>query len=139
MAADGIVTHSLKDITDQVISIDKFSRTENNRVNYRKSAHRRDDHYLFIFQKTGHSKIVIDFKEVELIGSVVLCILPGQVHYGVDVDNETEAWLITLDTNFVSDDYRAIFEDHYFQYDPIALSNACSFSLNEFIETMSSI
>jgi len=139
MTADSILTHSLKDITDQEISIDKFSRTENNKVTYRKSAHRRDDHYLFIFQKNGHSKIVIDFKEVELIGSVVLCILPGQVHYGVAVDNETEAWLITLDTNFVNDDYRAIFEDHYFQYDPIALSNASSFSLNKFIEIMSSI
>jgi len=139
MATDNISTHSLRDITDQGISLDKFIGTGNDERLYKKSAHRRDDHYLFIFQKNGRSKIVIDFKDVELIGSVVLCILPGQVHYGVAVDNNTEAWLITLDINFVNDDFRAIFDDYYFQYEPVTLSNLESLSLNECIELIASI
>ncbi|MDN5288149.1 MAG: AraC-type DNA-binding protein [Mucilaginibacter sp.] len=139
MATDNILTHSLKDITDQGISIDKFIGTGNNEELYRKSAHRRDDHYLFIFQKNGKSKIVVDFKDVELIGNGVLCILPGQVHYGVAADNNTEAWLITLDINFVNDDYRAIFEDYYFQYEPLTLSGPESVLLNDCVELLASV
>ena len=139
MMNPGISTYSLKDITDQIISIDKFIGTENNEALYKKSAHRRDDHYLFIFQKNGRSKIVVDFKEVELIGSIAMCILPGQIHYGAAIENSSEAWLITLDTNFVNDDYRAIFDDYYFHYEPLNLSNSESVSLNECIELIASI
>ncbi|MFX1707314.1 helix-turn-helix domain-containing protein [Chitinophaga sp. CC14] len=136
---DNILTQSLKDITDQEISINKFIGTQNNEDFYKKAAHRRDDHYLFIFQKKGRSTIVIDFKEVELIESMVLCVLPGQIHYGVTADNNTEAWLITLDTNFVEEDYRRIFDDYYFQNTPLALSGLESASLNDCIELMASI
>lgn len=136
---DRISTHSLKDITDQVISVNKFIGSESNLVSYTKPAHRRDDHYLFIFQKSGKSKIVIDFKDVELIGSTVLSILPGQVHYGVAVCDRTEAWLITIDSNFIANDYRAIFDHHYFQCTPLALPDAQSALLDNCVELMASI
>lgn len=136
---DHISTHSLKDITDQVISINKFIGGKDNTVSYTKPAHRRDDHYLFIFQKKGISKIVVDFNDVELIGSVVLCVLPGQVHYGVSVCDDTEAWLITIDTSFIDEDYRAIFDKHYFQCIPLALPDLENIALDKCIELMQSV
>jgi AraC-like DNA-binding protein len=134
-----ISTHSLKEITDQRISIDKFNGARNNDEVYQKSAHRRDDHYLFIFQRSGRSKIVLDFKQVELVGSVVLCILPGQIHYGVSASENTEAWLITLDTTLVNDDLRTIFDDYYFQYQPLTLSSQENDMLNECIALIASM
>ncbi|MGF6928333.1 AraC family transcriptional activator of pobA [Chitinophaga sp. W2I13] len=134
-----ILIQSLKDITDQEISINKFIGTQNKEDFYKKAAHRRDDHYLFIFQKKGRSTVMIDFKEVALIESAVLCVLPGQIHYGVTANNDTEAWLITLDTNFVEEDYRRIFDDYYFQNAPITISTLESTPLDDSIELLASI
>jgi len=134
MATNSISVQSLKDATNQEISIHKFIGSTNNDVLYEKSAHRRDDHFLFIFQRKGRSKIVLDFKEIELDGGVVLCVLPGQVHYTKAVEQNTEAWLITLDTRFVSNDYRAIFEKNYFQQKALAIGNIESRLLNDCIE-----
>ncbi len=136
--ADNITTHSLKDITDEGISIVRFMGTVGE-ASYKKTAHRRDDHYLFIFQTKGKSKIIVDFNEVELTAAVVLCILPGQVHYGVSADHETDAWLITLDVNLVNNDARVIFDDYYFQYEPLPLPGQEGVSLNSCIELILSL
>ncbi|MDQ0595041.1 hypothetical protein QFZ37_003410 [Chryseobacterium ginsenosidimutans] len=134
MTADNIFTHSLKDITDQQISIDKFIGKENNDELYEKAAHRRDDHFLFIFQKSGRSKIILDFKEIELIENLVLCVLPGQIHFAVAIEDKTEAWLITIDTSIINDEYRTIFENYYFFYKPLNLGVLESTLLNECIQ-----
>ncbi|MDR3680926.1 MAG: helix-turn-helix transcriptional regulator [Flavipsychrobacter sp.] len=139
MTTDNISTHSLKDITDQEIRIDKFTGTINNDVLYKKVAHRRNDHFLFIFQRDGRSKIMLDFREIELIAGVVICVLPGQIHYAVAVDHNTEAWVITLDTHFINADYRSVFEDHYFLYQPQILQNTEKVSLNSCIELILSV
>src|SRR5258708_36395672 len=111
MASGKIDVHSLRELTDQEISIDKFigTGTSIDERLYKKSAHRRDDHYLFIFQKKGRSKVIVDFKEIELIDCAVLCILPGQIHYGVAVGNDPGACCIILDGNLSNDDFQAYF------------------------------
>lgn len=139
MAKDNISTHSLKDITDQQISVDRFVGKPNNDELYRKSAHRRDDHYLFIFQKNGRSKIIVDFKEIELIGNVVLCVSPGQIHFAVAIEEKTDAWLITIDSTIIKEEYRTIFEDYYFFYQPLNLQILDSTLLNQCIELILSI
>ncbi|PSL44666.1 AraC-like DNA-binding protein [Chitinophaga niastensis] len=136
---NNIATHSLRDITDEEISIVKFIEAENSVASYKKSAHRRDDHYLFIFQRSGRSNVVVDFNEIELTGSVILCVLPGQIHYGVSVDKNTEAWLITLDSAYINDDYKVIFDNYYFQPKPQTLSGIANISLNTCIELIASI
>ncbi|GAA4158987.1 helix-turn-helix transcriptional regulator [Chryseobacterium ginsenosidimutans] len=134
MIINNISTHSLKDITDKKISINMIIGKADNDELYGKSAHRRDDHYLFIFQKNGRSKIIVDFKEIELIGNVIMCILPGQIHLASAIDNKTEAWLITIDTSIINDEYRTIFEDNYFFYEPITLETSETTLLNQCIQ-----
>jgi AraC family transcriptional regulator, transcriptional activator of pobA len=46
----------------------------------------RDDHYIFIFQEEGESRLMVDFNGITLEGCAVLCLLPGQVHYGLSVN-----------------------------------------------------
>lgn len=127
-------TFSLRDITNQRISVDRFTGAANNDELYIKPPHRRDDHFLFIFQKSGESKVVVDFKEIAFTGSTMLCVLPGQLHYAVAADRNTEAWLITLDSSLVSDEYKAIFEEYYFQYSSFSLQSIVQTQLNECIE-----
>jgi AraC-like DNA-binding protein len=127
-------TFSLRDITDQRISVDRFTGAADNDALYTKPPHRRDDHFLFIFQKSGKSKVVVDFNEIAFTGSAVLCVLPGQLHYAVAADRNTEAWLITLDSSLISDEYKAIFEEYYFQYSSFPLAPITQTQLNECIE-----
>lgn len=133
------LVYSLKDITEQEISIYKFVGTADNVLLYSKPAHRRNDHFLFIFQKSGKSKIVVDFKDIELAGSVAMCVCPGQLHYTKAIDNDTEAWLIILAADLVNDKYRAIFENAYFHYEPLALQSPVNHLLNECIHLMAAV
>lgn len=136
---DNIATWSLRDITDQDIDINRFPVSGVCKTSYKKPPHRRADHYLFIFQTTGKSKVVIDFKQLELTGAVVLCILPGQVHYGVSVDVETKAWFISLHSSAVSEDFKPVFDEHYFHSAPVSLSKGEEDTMNECMELISSI
>lgn len=129
-------TFSLRDITDQRISVDRFSGAADNDALYTKPPHRRDDHFLFIFQRSGESKVMVDFKEIAFTGSTMLCVLPGQLHYAVAADSNTEAWLITLDSSLVSDEYKAIFEEYYFQYSSFPLLPIVQTQLNKCIEVV---
>lgn len=74
-------------------------------VNY---AH-RDDYYVFLFIEKGEGKLLIDFKEYEITGTSVHCILPGQVHIPVGNINAC-GWILAVDTMLVKDEYKEIFE-----------------------------
>ncbi len=70
----------------------------------------RDDHYIFIFQETGSSKLIIDFKHLSADGHAVLYILPGQVHH-VEMSDESGGWFMAIDTSLVEEQYRNKFEE----------------------------
>ncbi|RPD37930.1 helix-turn-helix domain-containing protein [Chitinophaga barathri] len=71
----------------------------------------RDDHWIFIFQVSGNSRMMVDFREVEANGSGAYFILPGQVHYGIGA-LDAELWFAAVDASLVGDVYRAVFEGH---------------------------
>jgi len=72
-----------------------------------KPAH-RDDHYIFIFQEEGESRLMVDFNEITLKGCTVLCLLPGQVHYGLSVSN-TVAWFLAVNPEELNEKIRPVF------------------------------
>ncbi len=131
-----ISTISLRTFTNQNTSTFHFVASNDNNDLYQKLAHRRDDHYLFIFQKKGHSKIVVDFKEVDLIESSIICILPGQVHSVTLVTSNTEAWLMTVDINLINKNDRVILEESYFYYKSIVIDETNSRFLNSCMELL---
>ncbi|WP_342333222.1 helix-turn-helix transcriptional regulator [Pedobacter sp. FW305-3-2-15-E-R2A2] len=136
---ENIIKYFHKEITDHKISIYKIFGSEVTAELLQKPAHRRGDHYLFIFQKEGSSKLMLDFQEVTLTGSVLLCILPGQIHHTISVENHTEAWLITVDSNFLIDEHRSVFDDYYFRYAPIPLGELAGLRINQCIELIAVI
>lgn len=129
-----IPTISLNEFTNQETSVFHFVATEDNNALYQKMPHRRDDHFLFILQKNGYSKIVVDFKEITLTENSIICILPGQVHYVTFVDSGTQASLLIVDSELISKKNRGIFEENYFDYQSINLNPATSHFFNSCIE-----
>ena len=65
----------------------------------------RDDHYMFILQKSGHFVFELDFKEVELHGASVCYVAPGQVHRYLKVE-DTQGWLLFLETHHIPVQFR---------------------------------
>lgn len=70
----------------------------------------RDDHYIFIIQEQGKSSLLLDFKEVEIMGPALLCVLPGQVHRAIVVEN-TIAWFIAAKAEFINEQHRFNLEE----------------------------
>jgi AraC-like DNA-binding protein len=70
----------------------------------------RDNYYLFILLEQGEAQILIDFKEYHAQGIALGCILPGQVHYPVTLRSNVSAWVICLDSMFIRDEWKEIFE-----------------------------
>ncbi|MDR2848701.1 MAG: AraC family transcriptional regulator [Bacteroidales bacterium] len=68
----------------------------------------RDNHYLFLFQEKGEARVIIDFKEYTTKDTMLLCILPGQVHFGDELSN-VSGWLLGIDSLFV-DGWKEVFE-----------------------------
>ncbi len=129
-----IATVSLKEFTHKETSVFHYVAADNNEALYQKAAHRRNDHFLFIFQKNGQSKIVVDFREVELHANSFICILPGQVHYTASVKAGTEAWLMTTGTAMLNKKQRSVFEENYFNYQPIIIEKPTGLFINECLE-----
>lgn len=84
-----------------------------------KAAHRRNDHYLFIFQQSGSSGLLVDFNKILLNGCNILCIHPCQVHQVIFIGDLLNAWLLLVPTAMISREYQALFEQRYFHYQPI--------------------
>lgn len=125
---------SLNEFTNQQTSVFHFAAAEDNNALYQKIPHRRDDHFLFILQKKGNSKIVVDFKEITLTENSIICILPGQVHYVTFVDSGTQASLLIVDSKLISKKSIGIFEESYFVYLSVKVNSTTSHFLNSCIE-----
>lgn len=87
-----------------------------------KPAHRRNDHFLFIFQQTGRSVLLVDEVELILSGKMVLCISPGQVHETIAVSKNTTAWLVTAGVEHIK---------FYFPYAPLPVEDEVAEHLGE--------
>jgi AraC-like DNA-binding protein len=106
-------------MTDKRLSITKFRNVGKTKIKV-KAAH-RDDHFVFIFQERGNSRILVDFKEIVIKGCSVLCILPGQVHYGISA-HDAISWLIAMDTSLVSTTFRSILEGSALNQEALSVS-----------------
>lgn len=84
------------------------------------SAH-RDDYYIFAFQEQGYIRMTIDFKEVTIEGSAILCVFPGQVHYGT-IALRTRAWFIAMDVSWINENLRSVFDQSTAESQPAFLN-----------------
>jgi len=77
-AKDSIPLHRLDDRTNQGFEVDKVDSSNWQIEDAILLGTHRDDHYIFLIQERGLSKVMIDFSYFILKGMSVLFILPGQ-------------------------------------------------------------
>lgn len=83
----------------------------------------RDQYYLFLFVESGTGRMMIDFKEYEIKGTVVHCILPGQVHFPIG-EVAGDGWVLAIESAFVKNEYKDIFEKMPLVNDSIELDES---------------
>ncbi len=71
----------------------------------------RDDHYMFVLQRSGSFLWEIDFREVRLEGPSISFIAPGQVHRYLDF-NKAEGWFVFAGTAFISPSLRNVLDTY---------------------------
>ncbi|KAA6324365.1 hypothetical protein EZS27_026303 [termite gut metagenome] len=69
----------------------------------------RDNNYIFLFQEKGEARLMIDFKEYKTTNAMLLCVIPGQIHFGVEL-NSVSGWFLGVDSLFVEDEWKEVFE-----------------------------
>jgi len=82
----------------------------------------RDDYYIFLFQQTGETRMMLDFKEICFDGCTAFCVLPGQVHHSVS-SSGSSGWFLALDPSLLDDVYRSVFEEYSLHVAPVMLTS----------------
>ncbi|MCL8538681.1 AraC family transcriptional regulator [Chryseobacterium gallinarum] len=83
----------------------------------------RDSHYIFTFMESGHVKMMVDFNIIEAKNSTIFCVLPGQVHQGLLMDN-VNGWFVAVKSDMVPDAVRSVFEEFLEEIRPLKVESA---------------
>lgn len=65
----------------------------------------RDDFFIFLLQESGESHLMVDFKESNMKGRCINCILPGSVHQMISEDCAS-GWFIGVAGNHIDGNFR---------------------------------
>lgn len=121
-----IPTYDLSGISDHRFHIkrmDKWNeRPEDALMN--KGIH-RDSHYIFTCMESGHVRMMVDFRTIEAKGSTLFCVLPGQVHQGLLMNN-VSGWFIAVKAELVPDAVRTFFDECLVEIQPLSVDNKYS-------------
>jgi AraC-like DNA-binding protein len=98
MSSSGILLMHIQDgVVTQDIDILSFEEVHSN------------NHYLFFLLECEETRVLVDFKEYYVQGVSLGCVLPGQVHPGISLNN-VSGWVMCLDAMFVEDEWKEFFE-----------------------------
>jgi len=112
-----IPTLKIQEVDRHGVYLEKLSRLKNDDG---ADVPRRDEHYLFILQKKGRSGFMLDFRKVEIKGTAVFFILPGQIHYTRHTDNNV--WVLAVDPSLIHNTYKAILDQFLLTHDPVKIT-----------------
>jgi AraC-like DNA-binding protein len=118
MPPKSIPLHYLSNESGLGISLHRIDRMD--RMNAPHMDAHRDDHGNFFFQEDGHARLMVDFREVELRGSGVFCIMPGQVHHPLETEG-SYGWFLGVDMSLLDDHHRAVVDEYALHGFPISL------------------
>lgn len=119
---DIIPFHRLGELTDEGYQVDRvYVGNKEIREAILLGAH-RDDHYIFLLQETGASKMMVDFSHFVMKDVSLFFILPGQVHQYVESAASTTGWFLALDAGLIPDMFRVVLEDPLLMRRPLSLT-----------------
>jgi len=80
----------------------------------------RDADYVFLFQKMGFLRLMVDDQLIEMKDRAVFFILPGQLRY--HVESKTDTWVMAVNASFLQEALRLKLNEHYYGNQPVAVS-----------------
>src|ERR1700761_7093807 len=106
-----IPVHRLEESTDQGFELERIFAFGKEEADKLVIGLHRDDHYVFVLQETGKSKMTNDFEVYSLEDNMVLCVFPGAVHGYYSIEEKSSGWFIALDPGLVPDVFRSVLDD----------------------------
>ncbi|MCF0073763.1 AraC family transcriptional regulator [Dyadobacter sp. CY261] len=100
------------------ISLQRIDRL--NMVNAAYMGAHRDDHGNFFFQEEGHVRLMVDFREIELRGSGIFCVLPGQVHYPLHAEG-SYGWFLAVEMSWLDEHHRTVVDEYALHSLPVTI------------------
>jgi len=83
----------------------------------------RDDHYIFFLQERGRINIMVDFRLMNVQGSTLGFILPGQVHHYQGGMKKCIGWFLAIDAAHIDGALRAVFENKLLNHQMVKVKN----------------
>ncbi|MDR2235291.1 MAG: helix-turn-helix transcriptional regulator [Chryseobacterium sp.] len=131
-----IPTYDLNDHAQRGFIVERMDeRTRNSEDILLDKGIHRDSHYIFTFMESGHVRMLVDFKRVEAEGPSMFCLLPGQVHQGLLME-EVSGWFVAVNTDMVPDTVRAVFEESLMEIQTLPVDESWTEQLNRSAETL---
>ncbi|WP_312296487.1 AraC family transcriptional regulator [Chryseobacterium sp.] len=114
-----ITTYDLSDVSQHNFLVERIEKRYEKQEEFLmdKGVH-RDSHYIFTCMESGHVRMMVDFKIIESRGPTIFCLLPGQVHQGLLMEN-VSGWFVAVKTDSVPDIVRAVFEESLVEIHPL--------------------
>lgn len=97
-----------------------------------------DSYYIFIFQRSGESRLMVDFEEAVLMGPCVYFIAPGQVHHFIS-SKDTSGWIIAADPLLIDQSYRDVLEKEYANQKPAGLDGPLNDPFEHCLKSLSDL
>ncbi len=97
-----------------------------------------DSYYIFIFQQSGESHIMVDFEAVSLIGPCGYFIIPGQIHHFIASRNTT-GWILAAEPLLIDQNYRDLAEKEYGNQKPMGLEGSINYTLGNCLKSLSDL
>jgi AraC family transcriptional activator of pobA len=128
---DLIPVHRLEESTDQGFELERLTGFGQKDVESVVMGLHRDDHYIFMVQEGGKSRMTSDFELYSLEDNMIMCVFPGQVHGFYAIDEEVSGWFLALDPGLVPETFRTVLEDPFLSRRPLAIGAEGMAELNQ--------
>jgi len=115
-----IPTYDLTGISAHQFIVEKINHTQHARKALLDRGIHRDSHYIFTIMEQGFVRMMIDFAVIEARESCIFCIMPGQVHQGLLME-DVVGWFVAVKADFVPDTVRSVFEESLTKIEPLLL------------------
>ena len=119
-----IPVHKLQEHTDQRYILERVDVLSNMDKDAVLMDVHRDDHYIFLIQETGWSKMMVDFNLQVLKENTAFFVLPGQVHDYQGSEKDACGWFLAIDAGLIPDLFRTVLEDPFLAQKPLVMNDA---------------
>lgn len=136
---DLIPVHRLEESTDQGFELERISGFGQKDADSVVMGLHRDDHYIFVLQESGKSRMTNDFELYSVEANMIMSVFPGQVHGFYAVDEEVTGWFMALDPGLVPETFRTVLEDPFLSRRPLAIGAEGMAELNQYLELIDTL